>query len=966
MTSDDLTRIARLGAGMAVGLGFLAAAGWLLDLPLLAQWHATFVPMAPSTLTLFIALGSATYARARWPQSRGARLGNWGGGIGALITSGFLLVQSVGGIGADLEELLFDVHGSLHGIPLGRMSAVTAGLFILSSLSLIVPLTAAGRSRLGLCVADGLAGSVLVAGLTFVLAYGYGTPLLYGGTLVPPALTTALAFALLGLSLVALRGKDGWPMRALVGTSMRAVLLRTFLPFITVTLLLEGWVDAQGWKLLHINPALLAAIWVVVFSAIVGGVIILLARHRGDALDRAQQALRESEEHYRLVVENASEAIVVVKDGMPVFVNAKMTELTGCPKEALRSRSFLTLIHPDDRALVLDRYTRRLRGEDVPSVYPIRIADQQGRPRWVEVNSVRLLWERQPATLTFLRDITERRRADEDLRINLALQGLRQEVLQMRSQNNWERFVGVLHQELKKWVSFNACSVNIVNAEEGTLTAYYKDTVDAAIHINPKRLLEPDLLAAFADAMQTGRPIYRKSRHDPLFSERMAPEVNSVVDVPFVGGTLAVNSTEEAAFTTRDLEIVGRFAEVASQAYRRLEDLRALTEAEERFRQAQKLEAVGLLAGGVAHDFNNLLTVIAGYSQLLLRQLEPDRPEHAGLTEIHQASARGGALVRQLLAFSRKQMLRPEVLNLNEVILAFEKMLRPLLGEDVELRLRLDAGLGLVTADAGQFQQVLMNLAVNARDAMTDGGSLTIETANVELTDQDSRLQTLTTPGPYARVSVSDTGAGMDDATQARVFEPFFTTKALGKGTGLGLATVYGIVKQSGGYIWVYSEVGVGTTFRIYLPRIGDETDPPGTPKEEAAETPSPSRGSETVLVAEDDAGLRRLVRQTLEESGYTVLEAADGRAALRIAEDRGRTVHLLVTDVIMPEMNGRELANTLKAMHPEVKVLFMSGYSEGIIDRHGVLDARVSFLEKPFDPATLASKVRALLDGRL
>ncbi len=381
---------------------------------------------------------------------------------------------------------------------------------------------------------------------------------------------------------------------------------------------------------------------------------------------------------------------------------------------------------------------------------------------------------------------------------------------------------------------------------------------------------------------------------------------------------------------------------------------------EVQLRQSQKMEAVGRLAGGVAHDFNNLLTIIMGYSQLLLERLGPNEALRWQVEEIKKAGDRAASLTRQLLAFSREQVLKPRVLDLNSAVANTEKMLRRLIGEDVELVTVPAPDLGRVKADPGQIEQVLLNLAVNARDAMPEGGKLTIETANANLDQAYARRHVAVIPGPYVMLAVSDTGCGMDPEVQSHIFEPFFTTKDKDKGTGLGLATVYGIVKQSGGYIWVYSEPGRGTTFKIYLPQVQE------APEALEVENISRSRvqGTETVLVVEDEESVRSLVRGILQAQGYTVLEARRGDEALEISARHKGPIHLVLTDVVMPQMSGQELASCLATLHPESKVLYMSGYTDHAILHQGVLDPNTAFIGKPFTPDGLARKVRKVLDA--
>ncbi|MGH7544696.1 MAG: response regulator [Gemmatimonadota bacterium] len=380
---------------------------------------------------------------------------------------------------------------------------------------------------------------------------------------------------------------------------------------------------------------------------------------------------------------------------------------------------------------------------------------------------------------------------------------------------------------------------------------------------------------------------------------------------------------------------------------------------EEQLRQAQKMEAVGRLAAGVAHDFNNLLTVITGYCDLLFGSLEPGDPKRADVEEIRKAADGAATVTRQLLSFSRRQVLQPKVVDVNEVLASTETLLRRLIGEDVELVTSLGRELGTVKVDRGQLEQIIMNLAVNARDAMPEGGKLTIETANAEIDEAYARTHAIEQPGRYVMLAFSDTGVGMDAATRAHIFEPFFTTKDPGKGTGLGLATVYGIVQQSGGFIWVYSEPGHGTTFKIYLPRVG-------TSAETSEETPVEAgtlQGGETILLVEDAPAVRSVTRQALKRYGYTVLEAESAKAALRLATGHEGPLHLLLTDVVMPSMSGRELSEQVARLRPDARVLYMSGYTDDAVVRHGVLEAGVAFLQKPFTPEALARKVREVLD---
>ena len=642
----------------------------------------------------------------------------------------------------------------------------------------------------------------------------------------------------------------------------------------------------------------------------------------------AERALRESEQRYRTLVQNIDEIVYMVEvtgallAGRVIFVSDRAERTTG-----YAARNFLenpqlwnSLIHPDDVSSVASLTSRMLRDRTaVTRRYRVRHR-QTDRYRWVEDRVVPQVQPDDEHVMLFgvAHDITETVQAEETLK---------------RSE---ERYREIFMNDLTgAYVATPAGKLIACNPAFASMFGFA--SVEEALRMDLASIYDsPGDRQDFLAALRAARRIenreveYRRPDGKPLHT------IQNVVGLFDEGGDL--------------IEIRGYLIDTTQRKH--LED---------QLRQAQKMEAVGQLAGGIAHDFNNLLTAILGYSSLLLERLALSDPAdlREDVEEIDKAGKCAADLTQQLLAFSRKQIIQPTVLNLNAVLASVETMLRRVIREDIEFLTVLDPDLGQVRADASQIEQVLMNLVVNARDALPGGGKLTIETANVELDEAYARAHVSVVPGRYVMLAVSDNGMGMTPEIQARLFEPFFTTKPKGHGTGLGLAMVYGIVKQSGGNIWVYSEPEKGTTFKVYLPRVDE---PPGE-----AESPGQAeeilKGSETVLLAEDEDTVRALARQVLTRHGYTVLEARNGEDALRVAAEHTGSVHLLLTDVIMPEMNGRLLARRLAAQHPHSKVLYMSGYTDNAIVHDGVLAAGIALLQKPFTPRALMRAVRKVLD---
>jgi PAS domain S-box-containing protein len=582
---------------------------------------------------------------------------------------------------------------------------------------------------------------------------------------------------------------------------------------------------------------------------------------------------------------------------------------------------FLEHVLPEDRSEV-DRLFRQAISDKGDWSFECRIRRGDGEVRWIWASGRHRLDESGVAQKMagVVQDITERKRAED---------AVKQAEAKYRS--IFENAVEGIFQSTPdgRFISVNPSMVRILGYESAEDLMAHRTDIGTQHYVDANSRTELEqMLAEHSIVVGYECEVYRKDRSKIWTVENVRAVHDEGGAVLYYEGSI--------------------------------EDITERKTLAEQLRQSQKLEAIGMLAGGIAHDFNNLLTVILGYGDLTLTRLNKEDPLHRNISEVNNAAERAAGLTRQLLAFSRKQVMQPKVLDLNTVVSELEKMLRRLIGEDVGLRTALESDLGSVKADPGQIEQIIMNLAVNARDAMPQGGKITIETTNVHLDEEYAKSHIAVIPGPYVMLAVSDTGMGMDQQTQARIFEPFFTTKVAGKGTGLGLSTVYGIVKQSGGNIWVYSELGRGTTFKIYLPRVDE-----GAQKfERRVEAKGALKGSETVLLAEDEEAVRTLARQLLEMYGYQVLEAANGGAALLICERHQEPIHLLITDVIMPEMSGRELADRLAQLRPDMKVLFMSGYTDNAIVHQGVLDEWADFIQKPFPTDALARKVRNVLDA--
>jgi two-component system cell cycle sensor histidine kinase/response regulator CckA len=639
--------------------------------------------------------------------------------------------------------------------------------------------------------------------------------------------------------------------------------------------------------------------------------------------EKAEDSLRLSEELYRQIVEQASDIIYQTDAfGRFTFCSHTVAEILKYSPGELRGKHYLELVTPDSRPELAQFYARQF-AERVENTYREFPAVDKNGEQVLIGQRVRLL-TRDNKIVGFqavARDMTEQRRREDAVRMMTE------------------------YRNLFQLANDGIC---VLDLSDGTV-----------LDVNEKACR----IYGIPREEFIGRKIRDLAKDRELADQRLVQLQTGFEFEEFETEHLrADGSSLHLIVSSSRIEYQGRPAILSINR-----DITESKQADEerlqlehQLRQSQKLESVGQLAGGIAHDFNNLLTAITGYSDLTLRRIDQDSPIRPGVEEIKKAGLRAASLTGQLLAFSRRQILQARLVDLNVVVADMDKMLRRLIGEDIDLVTLHKSDLWMVKADPGQIEQVIMNLVVNARDAMPSGGKVTIETGHANLDEAYANQHFSVKPGEYVNLTVTDTGCGMSAETMKQIFEPFFTTKEIGKGTGLGLSTVYGIVKQSEGNIWVYSEPGKGTTFKIYLPRVLKEAGNFVT-----AVQPEMPRGQETILLVEDEEMVRKLSREILEQQGYKILQAADGVEGLRVCQEFAGPIDLMITDVVMPHISGGELAKKVASIRPEMRMLFMSGYTNDAIVRHGILDEHLSFIQKPFTPEALALKAREVIDRR-
>jgi len=895
-------------------VGSLVLVGWVSGNTALIRLGPGLATMKANTALAFVLTGLAVWGAVPDDPSR---LWQRGGQIGALLVTmlgGLTLTEYLVGWDLHIDQLLVADRLTLvtAAVP-GRMAPATSFNFLLLGVALLL----LGSHR-AIKTAQALILVALSSATLALIGYAYGVASLY--RIVPfawVAVHTAATFIVVGVGVLAARPAHG-VMRLVTSPTVGGFLARRLLPMAVVLPLFLGWLCVAGQRSglydAVFGMALFALATMSIFTVLIGwhaGVINRMERGR----ERAEAALRSSEDRFVKAFRASPAALTITRltDGCFIDMNESYLRLFGYQREELLGQSVLALplyAYPDERTEIV----RRLRAEGAVYNYEMTTQAKSGDIRHVLFSAETIDLDGDTYILTILLDITERTRAEAALRE-------REEQYRLITEHTGDLIS--LHDQQGRWLYTSPSFQHVLGYD-----------LPALMRMSEFELVHPEDLAQTQAAWEQ----------------------------------LTAQGTVAATIRCRHADGSWRWIEASHTRVQRQGQAVTLTighditerkRLEAQFLQAQKMESIGRLAGGIAHDFNNLLTVIDGYADLAHDMLPTDHPIRHDLDEIRKAAKRAATLVQQLLAFARKQVIEPHVVNLNDLMQDMESLLRRLIGEDIACVTHPAPDLGHVKVDPGQIEQVIVNIAVNARDAMPTGGKLTLETANVMLDQDYARTHLSVIPGDYVLLAISDTGMGMDTTVQQHLFEPFFTTKAPGKGTGLGLATCYGIIKQHGGFIWVYSEVGHGTTIKIYLPRIYAPADDLPAPDTEVV-----PHGTETLLLVEDDLALRVFVTRVLQEAGFTVVVAQDGAEAQRLAQEYQDGIQLLVTDVVLPQISGKVLAEQLMQQVPTLKVLFMSGYADDAVVQHGEVDAGRAFLHKPFSPGGLLRKVRTVLDG--
>jgi PAS domain S-box-containing protein len=946
-----VTRLKAASRAAAVALLVVASAvlcGWLFHWQFLISLSSRYAPMKPNTALGLLGTGAALWmfdSNVESRRSTGRRLA-----CAVLLLGGLTLAEYLFNWDPGFDRLLYG--GGDPGRWPARMSIGSASHFVLLGCALLLQGRHSGRAA---AAGEWLTLLVALSSFAVLLSYTYGVDSLYASKLYSSmALHTAVAFLLAGFGILFARPEQG-VMRIVSSSGPGGQLARRLLPAIVLVPALLGWLRVKAQNAGLFGTGFGTAVFVASCMLCLSTLVVSTAKALQVAhleRRRAELKLQEGENNLAVTLKSIGDGVITTDlEGLVTGMNPVATELTGWPLEEAVGKPLATVFQSMD--------------EDTGEPF--------SRPPTLGLSSDPGLRGAPQRTLLRTRDGSLRAIADSAALIRDTRGAQRGVVLVFRDQSVERAAERALREsELRfKHLAYSGILGIIIADTHGKiyeLNDTFLRMVDYTRHdfeagrVKLSDLTPPEWKAGDQIALQhfrgAGSVRARKKEYFRRDGSRVPVLVGgATLDAPrFIAFVLDLTEQRQA-------EMLGAravaTAEQESKSRARVEQ--TLRQTEEQLRQSQKMEAIGTLAGSVAHDFNNLLSVILSYSDLLMDALPSSDPMRADLEQITRAGRRAEDLTRQLLAFSRQQVLEPKVVDFSEAIQGMAKMLSRLIGEDIELTLLPGRGLGMVFVDPTQIEQVVLNLVVNARDAMPRGGKLTIESADVEFDGNFAAEHLGVEPGAYVMLSVSDTGMGMDQATQSRIFEPFFTTKPRGKGTGLGLSTVFGIVKQSGGSIWVYSEPGKGTTFKIYLPRAAATR----KAEERAIATPTTLQGWETILLTEDDQQVRELACIILRKNGYHVLEAATPGDALLICEQYQATIHLLLTDVVMPRIGGRKLWERLAPIRPGMKVLFMSGYADDAIVHHGVLSSEFAFVQKPLMPTLLLAKLRSVLDSQ-
>ncbi|MHB0914971.1 MAG: PAS domain-containing hybrid sensor histidine kinase/response regulator [Thermoleophilia bacterium] len=878
--------------------------------------------MAPATAVAFLLLGLVLLVRRWRPDARATRTINWlfAGFVIALGTIVFaeFLIKSLTSLNPDIEQLLVRETRHPRGFTQGRMSPMTAVLMMLLAVSVAVSFQAGGNRNRRWIVAQAAAAAVSLIAAILLVGYLYSEPLLYNGDFPPVALTTAFGFLISGTA-VLLDDRRGWMAQWFSSTSVAARFTRLNIPFAVTVIVLLGWFHQRSQLVSHPLEYSLVA---MLTAAVITLQIIFVARNIQSSVVAGGQLLRERQKFAEGLIESLRDGLSVIgPDGRRMMINQAMSDITGLSREELMSAtppfSYWPEEHQEEIMLAFEAMTR---GEMVETELVFQRKDGERFPVLLTPSPLNDDEGNLIATSVSIRDITDSKRAEMILReseekfrtlFDNSTDGIF--ILDMQG-----RFLDVNHTAFER--------LGYSKEEMLAMSVSELDPPEFAARV-PERI---------AQIKEHGYAMF-ESAHVRKDGSVMPVEVNSRV-IDYRG--------EKALFSViRDIS-------ERKSAEKEQEQLR------EQLGQAQKMESVGRLAGGVAHDFNNMLGVIMGHVELAKMNLDPSDRVFSDLEEIHKAARRSADLTRQLLAFARKQDTVPQVLALDEAVAVMLGMLQRLIGEEIDLEWHPAEGLWPIKIDPSQVDQMLANLVVNARDAIDDGGKITITLRNETVDASKAAQYAGLNAGDYVVLSVIDDGRGMDEATLDKIFEPFFTTKGMADGTGLGLSTVYGIVKQNDGYVHVESSKGQGSIFEIYLPRYQG-------PLQVSAprETSEPLIGNgQLILLVEDEATVLKMVDTMLQRLGYTVIAASTAEKALSLARERGDEIKLLLTDVIMPKMSGRELQEELAALVPGISCLYMSGYTDDVISSQGVLGEGVFFIQKPFTAESLALKVHEAL----